>query len=82
MTAIEIKLQAIENALERIGEGEYGICEDCEEEIAQARLEALPFRPIVCVACQEEREKEARFQRRIDDGGGFGRSNQVDLDDS
>ncbi len=75
------KLQAIENALERIGEGEYGICEDCEEEIAQARLEALPFSRL-CVACQEEREKEARFQRRIDDGGGFGRSNQVDLDDS
>ena len=64
------KLQAIENALERIGEGEYGICEDCEEEIAQARLEALPFSRL-CVACQEEREKEARFQRRIDDGGGL-----------
>ena len=75
------KLQAIENALERIEEGEYGICKDCEEEIAQARLEALPFTRL-CVACQEEREKEARFQRRIDDGGSFGRSNLVDLDDS
>ncbi len=74
------KLQAIENALERIEEGEYGICEDCEEEIAPARLDVLPFTRL-CVACQEEREKEARFQRRIDDGGGFGRSNLVDLDD-
>ncbi len=74
------KLQAIENALERIEEGEYGICEDCEEEIAQARLEALPFTRL-CVACQEEREKEARFQRRVDEGGRFGRSNLVDLDD-
>ena len=26
------KLQAIENALERIDDGEYGICEECEEE--------------------------------------------------
>ena len=42
------KLQAIENALERIEDGEYGICKDCEEEIAQARLEALPFTPTVC----------------------------------
>lgn len=74
------KLQAIENALERIEEGEYGICEDCEEEIAQARLEALPFTRL-CVTCQEEREKEARFQRRMDNGGGLGRSNLVDLDD-
>ncbi len=74
------KLQAVENALDRIEEGEYGICEDCEEEIAQARLEALPFTRL-CVACQEEREKEARFQRRIGDGGGPGRSNLVDLDD-
>ena len=74
------KLQAVENALDRIEEGEYGICEDCEEEIAQARLEALPFTRL-CVACQEEREKEARFQRRIDGHGGPGRSNLVDLDD-
>lgn len=74
------KLQAVENALDRIEEGAYGICEDCEEEIAQARLEALPFTRL-CVACQEEREKEARFQRRLDDEGGPGRSNQVDLDD-
>lgn len=74
------KLQAIENALDRIEEGEYGICEDCEEEIAQARLEALPFTRL-CVACQEEREKEARFQRRVDDPGGTSRFNMVDLDD-
>ncbi len=74
------KLQAIENALERIEAGVYGICEECEEEIAQARLEALPFTRL-CIACQEEREKEARFQRRVGDVGGFGRSNLVDLDD-
>ena len=74
------KLQAIENALDRIEEGEYGICQDCEEDIAQARLEALPFTRL-CVACQEEREKEARFQRRVDDDEGPGRANMVNLDD-
>ena len=75
------KLQAIEDALDRIEEGEYGLCEQCEEEIAQARIEALPFTRL-CVACQEELEKEARFQRRVDDGSVPRRSNaMVDLDD-
>src|SRR5690606_33273874 len=37
------KLQAIEEALERIDEGTYGICESCESEIAPGRLEAMPF---------------------------------------
>jgi len=74
------KLQAIEDALDRIEEDEYGLCEQCEEEIAQARIEALPFTRL-CVACQEELEKEARFQRRVDDGRVPRRSNAVDLDD-
>ena len=74
------KLQAIEGALDRIEEGEYGLCEQCEEEIAQARIEALPFTRL-CVACQEELEKEPRFQRRVDDGRVPRRSNAVDLDD-
>ncbi len=74
------KLQAIEDALDRIEEGEYGICEQCEEEIAQARIDALPFTRL-CVACQEELEKEARFQRRVDDSRVPRRSNAVDLDD-
>jgi DnaK suppressor protein len=74
------KLQAIEDALDRIEEGEYGLCEQCEEEIAQARLEALPFTRL-CVACQEQLEKKARFQRRVDDDSVPRRSNAVDLDD-
>jgi len=75
------KLQAIEDALDRIEEGEYGLCEQCEEEIAQARIEALPFTRL-CVACQEQLEKEARFQRRVDDSSVPRRSNaMVDLDD-
>ena len=74
------KLHAIETALERIDDGEYGICEECEEEIAQARLGALPFSRL-CVACQEDREKEARFQRRPEDNNTPSRPNMVDLDD-
>src|SRR3954447_6055378 len=60
------KLQAIEDALERINDGSYGICEMCEEEIAPERLEALPFTRL-CVTCQGETEKEAKLHRRADE---------------
>src|SRR3954451_11071509 len=35
------KLQAIEDALERVGDGSYGMCESCEAEIAEGRLQAM-----------------------------------------
>ena len=73
------KLQAIEDALDRIEDGEYGICEECEEEIAQARLEALPFTRL-CVGCQEEREKQARVHRRVDGLGDPSRIGSADDD--
>ncbi len=74
------KLQAIEDALERINEGSYGICEMCEEEIAQDRLEALPFTRL-CVSCQSETEKEAKLHRRTDEDRSHRRASLLDLDD-
>lgn len=60
------KLQAINDALGRIGEGSYGVCESCESDIAEGRLEALPFSRL-CINCQAEREKEAKTQKRDED---------------
>src|SRR5512138_4834 len=40
-------LQAIEEALRRIDEGTYGVCRDCGEPIADARLNAIPW--VLCV---------------------------------
>jgi len=48
-------LRAIEEALLRIDEGTYGTCEDCGEEIAVGRLNAVPF-ALRCVECQEIKE--------------------------
>ena len=45
-------LQAIEGALRRIDEGTYGVCRDCGEEIAEARLTAIPWTR-VCI-CKEK----------------------------
>jgi DnaK suppressor protein len=74
------KLQAIEDALERINDGTYGICESCDSEIAPGRLEALPFTRL-CVSCQAEREKEAKLQRRFDDERAYRRLGSTDVDE-
>ena len=39
------------------------ICIDCDEPLSQQRLKALP-RAVLCVECQEEREREDRLYRR------------------
>src|SRR3954470_22216213 len=36
-------LRAIEEAIHRIDQGSYGICVECESDIAPARLEAVPW---------------------------------------
>lgn len=72
------KLAQIDGALTRINKGVYGICEECELDIAEDRLKALPFSRL-CVICQADKEKEARQTRRPDEersyrrmGGGEG----------
>jgi DnaK suppressor protein len=45
-------LTQIDAALKRIDKGEFGICLDCEEEIAPKRLSALPWARY-CLHCQE-----------------------------
>ena len=46
-------LQAIEEALVRMEKGTYGICRDCGDPIAAARLEAIPWTR-VCIACKQK----------------------------
>ena len=74
------KLQAIEDALERTEEGSYGVCESCESEIAEGRLEAMPFTRL-CVQCQADRETEAKQNRRGDEDRSYRRLTSTDLDD-
>jgi DnaK suppressor protein len=74
------KLQAIQEALGRVDEGSYGICENCEGEIAPARLEALPFTRL-CVSCQAEREKEAKAARRYEDERAYRKLSTTDVDE-
>jgi DnaK suppressor protein len=60
------KIRNIDDALERMQEGSYGVCDSCGLEIAEERLSAMPFTRL-CRDCQQEHEREARSQRRIED---------------
>lgn len=50
------ELTNIENALERMRGGSYGVCQHCRENIPLARLQALPYAHL-CIRCQREAEK-------------------------
>src|SRR4051812_39254665 len=49
-------LQLIDRALARIKNNTYGVCEVCESELQQKRLEAVPWARH-CTACQEKHEQ-------------------------
>ncbi|MEA4900087.1 TraR/DksA C4-type zinc finger protein [Desulfitobacterium sp.] len=51
------RIHAIESALQRWQEGNYGICEHCGNKIPMERLEALPY-TTVCKECSRIEEKE------------------------
>jgi len=50
------KLVQIEFALKRIEDGEYGECENCQDEIGEDRLRAMPFAKF-CLSCKIELER-------------------------
>jgi DnaK suppressor protein len=52
-------LEELNSALDDIEQGRYGICHDCGEEIAQARLRVMPF-ATRCVNCQTAHENLRR----------------------
>jgi DnaK suppressor protein len=61
-------LSKIDEAIQRLEDGTYGICPDCDAEISEARLTALPFASL-CRDCQENlesREREERDTRNFD----------------
>jgi RNA polymerase-binding protein DksA len=65
------KLSEIDDALERIGDGVYGECEECGEGIAEQRLKALPFTR-VCIECKSRYERHQGFISRFEEDGGTG----------
>jgi DnaK suppressor protein len=57
------KLKAIDEALYRIEQGDYGNCEECDETINEKRLENQPWTNL-CITHAEEEEKKIKFYPR------------------
>ncbi len=58
LTLMESKdrtLEQIEAALERIEDGIYGVCEECDAKIPKVRLNAIPY-TILCMKCSSRLE--------------------------
>ncbi len=50
-------IQAIQEAIERLKSGSYGVCEECNKKIQPGRLEAIPYARM-CIECKSLKEKE------------------------
>jgi DnaK suppressor protein len=55
-------LNKVDAALRRLEEGNYGNCFECGDEIAEARLRALPF-AVRCRDCEQSREAADERER-------------------
>lgn len=49
-------IQKIDDALGRLQEGSFGVCDMCDKPIPKARLKAIPWTPN-CVECQRKEEE-------------------------
>lgn len=53
------QLLMIDEALRRLPRDEFGICQQCGQEIGRKRLAAIPWAPL-CINCQEKNEEEQK----------------------
>jgi len=54
----------VQEALKKIGDGSYGVCESCGEQIALKRLQARPVTSY-CINCKAEMEAEERREETV-----------------
>jgi DnaK suppressor protein len=63
-------MRRIRSAIDRVNDGSYGVCLECEEDIAPKRLKAIPWAEL-CIQCQETadcqagRNENGRFARDL-----------------
>ena len=60
----QMRLQ-LDAALQRLEEGGYGLCEDCQKPISEERLKALPFARR-CIDCQRHAELLEQIEKKED----------------
>lgn len=67
---MEMKAQTlirIDEALQRVDQGTYGTCDECGQDLAEARLLAVPF-ALLCLECQAREELLAAEERAATPG--------------
>ncbi len=75
------KLAQIDDALSRIQEGSYGVCDECGLRIGAERVKAMPFTRL-CIECQSELERTTMMGPDLDTGRNIARDIQIpDLSD-
>ena len=52
----KVFLQKIDHALEKISNGSFGVCEECDDPISIKRLEAR-LETTLCIRCKEDQER-------------------------
>jgi len=57
-------LRAIEQALQRLEEGSFGVCAECDSQIHPKRLQAVPWAAL-CLSCQEAKDAEEARDGRL-----------------
>ena len=62
-----VRANRLAEALERLRDGEYGVCQECGEAIAAARLTAMP-EVMTCVRCQDRLERMSRHMALVGAG--------------
>ena len=50
-------LYEIDDALKRLDDGTFGVCQSCSEPITMSRLKAVPYAAL-CIACQRKKEQK------------------------
>jgi DnaK suppressor protein len=59
------QVRRLRAAIDRIKDGSYGFCLECEEEIAPKRLKAIPWAEL-CIHCQEATDRAASGEPTTD----------------
>jgi DnaK suppressor protein len=54
-------IRKIEDALSRLEDGTFGICEECGEEISGGRLQARPITTL-CIKCKDKQEADEKIR--------------------
>ena len=52
-------LYQVDDALKRISDGGYGVCQQCDQPITLSRLRAVPYASL-CVKCQRDKERKPK----------------------